>query len=207
MFGNSGAYGGSITMDVENDRILLISNGLPDFEIVPIDENPYNASAQSYSISIPLNPQKADKTYCSSGGPVGFALSGVPFFNPITPSGENAVTSLYYDGCNGRTDAQSAYLYNHLPGGVSSGCSSYSGYADELLGVARDGFPIYGPLTTNYEGELVTLTSCDLDECHGRMVDGQYRYHVTNEFPYIVGCYRGIPAAMNQEQCSYTSKN
>jgi hypothetical protein len=33
-----------------------------------------------------------------------------------------------------------------------------------------------------------------LDRCNGRVgPDGQYRYHVTETFPYVLGCYRGRP--------------
>ena len=42
--------------------------------------------------------------------------------------------------------------------------------------MALDGFPIYGPNDENG----VELTTADLDECHGRYVDGQYRYHTTS---------------------------
>ena len=33
----------------------------------------------------------------------------------------------------------------------------------------------------------------DLDECNGMTVDGQYRYHVTEGFPYIISCFSGTP--------------
>ncbi|MEP3889736.1 MAG: sulfatase-like hydrolase/transferase [Hellea sp.] len=33
----------------------------------------------------------------------------------------------------------------------------------------------------------------DLDQCNGMTVDGQYRYHVTNAFPYILSCFSGTP--------------
>jgi len=59
-----------------------------------------------------------------------------------------------------------------------------------MIGVAFDGFAIYGPV--NEHG--VTLTSDDLDDCHGRYTDaGVYQYHTTADFPYILGCYRGTP--------------
>lgn len=57
---------------------------------------------------------------------------------------------------------------------------------DEFLGVAMDGHPIYGPKASD-RTEL--LTSADLDECHGRLVSGVYRYHITADFPYAIGCY------------------
>ncbi|MED5420842.1 MAG: YHYH protein, partial [Pseudomonadota bacterium] len=33
----------------------------------------------------------------------------------------------------------------------------------------------------------------DLDECNGMTVDGVYGYYITDAFPYIVACFRGIP--------------
>ena len=60
-----------------------------------------------------------------------------------------------------------------------------------MVGVAFDGFPIYGPVDKSGK----TLTSADLDECHGRLdSDGNYQYHTTADFPYILGCYKGTPS-------------
>ncbi len=59
-----------------------------------------------------------------------------------------------------------------------------------MIGVAFDGFAIYGPVDENGR----TLASSDLDECHGRYnADGVYQYHTTTDFPYILGCFRGQP--------------
>ncbi len=33
----------------------------------------------------------------------------------------------------------------------------------------------------------------DLDECNGKTVDGSYRYYITKNYPYILGCFRGSP--------------
>lgn len=33
----------------------------------------------------------------------------------------------------------------------------------------------------------------DLDECNGVLVDGDYRYHITKQFPYVLGCFSGTP--------------
>jgi len=57
-----------------------------------------------------------------------------------------------------------------------------------IIGVALDGFPIYGPIDENGR----QLTSRELDECHGRFTAmGEYRYHATKDFPYFIGCFRG----------------
>jgi len=54
-----------------------------------------------------------------------------------------------------------------------------------------DGNPIYGPKASDFDEDL---TSADLDACHGRFKDGRYRYHVTADFPYIVGCFKAEAA-------------
>lgn len=33
----------------------------------------------------------------------------------------------------------------------------------------------------------------DLDECNGMSVNGSYRYHMTEAFPHVLGCFRGTP--------------
>ena len=67
-----------------------------------------------------------------------------------------------------------------------SPCSGES----EIVGVALDGFPIWGP-GLNPETGFVWSQS-DMDVCGGREdTDGNYGYYVTVDFPYILQCYRG----------------
>jgi hypothetical protein len=55
-----------------------------------------------------------------------------------------------------------------------------------MVGVAKDGHPIYGPY--NSDGELWTCD--DHDICNGRFFDnGTYGYIATSTFPYVVGCF------------------
>jgi hypothetical protein len=35
--------------------------------------------------------------------------------------------------------------------------------------------------------------SGDLDECNGLDRNGKYGYYVTNTYPWVMGCFRGIP--------------
>ena len=34
----------------------------------------------------------------------------------------------------------------------------------------------------------------DLDECNGMVVDGQYGYYITDQYPYVLSCYSGTPS-------------
>ncbi len=53
---------------------------------------------------------------------------------------------------------------------------------DDLIGYARDGFPIFGV----YEGET--------DECGGYQHVQGYRYSIGTNRDFILGCYVGIPS-------------
>jgi hypothetical protein len=64
------------------------------------------------------------------------------------------------------------------------------GQPSGIMGVAVDGFPIYGPWDENG----VELTPADLDVCNGMEVNGSYRYIITQDFPYGPGCLWGNPS-------------
>ena len=56
------------------------------------------------------------------------------------------------------------------------------------------------PTTYAWDNHTCDSDTCDtaagnkLDRCNGRVgPDGTYRYHATDSFPYILGCYRGTP--------------
>ncbi len=93
--------------------------------------------------------------------------------------------------------------------------------ASPIIGWALDGFPIFGALecTDTSCGTVAEMKSsyvqigdpksnawdayeyqakadpAFLDECNGHTgPKGDYHYHVTSGFPYILGCYKGTPA-------------
>lgn len=78
------------------------------------------------------------------------------------------------------------YMYYYI---VCSECVGSLDEVDEFIGIALDGHPIYGPKASD---KTHLLNSTDLDLCHGRYVNGNYRYHITVDFPYVIGCYIGI---------------
>lgn len=71
--------------------------------------------------------------------------------------------------------------------------------ADGLLGYALDGFPIYAPYEDGRE-----IVQSDLDRCHGHVheivdqgvVRSLYHYHITEEYPYSIACFRGTPVSL-----------
>ena len=93
------------------------------------------------------------------------------------------------DAC-GRSVGTDGVSHHH----TESPCVSAS--ADGSIGYAFDGFPIY---PSSEEGKKITNE--DLDVCHGHThsisVNGvmvnQYHYHMTDEYPYSIGCFKGVP--------------
>lgn len=182
-------------------RYIILSNGMPDH--APDALTPNTIIPRNHLFSVPKNPTVAEEPGCLPMGPIGISRTGVVIFNPLNKEGQNAVegdTSEQLDHCNGHPDPLGTYHYHALP----KGCV-YAGSTDELIGVARDGFPIYGPMASDLGREVV---NADLDKCHGRFVNGQYRYYATNEFPYILGCFRGtLPRRFDEVStvCNETS--
>jgi hypothetical protein len=189
---------------VEGDRRVFTTNDLPDHGtgVFPVaedtqayqyDRNPNAIKKQKFSFSLPANPQLAPKAGCAPGA-VGIMLSGVSIFSAIDAPGRDAPAHEAQDSCNGHPQVTGAYHYHNL-----SNCIEDKHEANEhstLLGYAVDGFGIFGMAG---EGGTI-LDSKDLDECHGHiheiMWDGKlvqmYHYHATADFPYTVGCTRGV---------------
>ncbi|XP_078689838.1 uncharacterized protein LOC144921083 [Branchiostoma floridae x Branchiostoma belcheri] len=176
---------GTVTVTEAGDVITIVSNGIPDHAtaIYPNQHNPNSIVAQNYRFTIPKNPQVASQTSCLPMGPVGVAINGVPIFNPFTIECLDAKENEVFDECDGHPAPGGQYHYHIHPDCVFDGTSSHS----QIVGVAADGFAIYGPV----DDDGTVLTNADLDECHGRMKNGVYRYHVTNEYPYFMACFKG----------------
>ena len=104
-------------------------------------------AAQSYKFFLPKNPEVSGP-YALGEGPIGFAKNGVPFFNPLTSEGLNAVggaSRQAVDACMGASSEHGEYHYRQLP--KSHDCDNpiydIRNHSSQFLGVALDGFPIY----------------------------------------------------------------
>ena len=97
-----------------------------------------------------------------------------------------------------------SYLENSMPNNrdVMESIGNY--YSSELpyrsvLGISKDGRPIYTPLYGNGEA----YDDCEVDICNGRMIGGHYAYVSTNFHPYIMGCFGSGPEVENMyQECS-----
>jgi hypothetical protein len=184
----------------------IAGNGLPSHPtgIYPIsasdpvykyDRNPNSIEAQNLHDMLPANPVVAKTPSCANMGAIGVMLTGAQIYNALDAQGRDAVAHEVLDKCSGHPDQSGTYHYHSVSACMHDPGTGHS----NLLGYALDGFGIYGLRGTSGKA----LTDADLDACHGHTHDivwngktvRMYHYHFTNEYPYSIGCYRGIPIA------------
>jgi YHYH protein len=190
----------AFTLTSAGGDLLVEGNGLPVKEPTgrfPIartdsayryDTNPNHVGAQRLSFQIPAHPEPADQPGCLPMGMIGFTVTGVAFYSALDDAGRDAAAHEIQDDCDGHPQANAQYHYHN----ASPCIPGVDG--DSVVGWALDGFPILGE--KDARGHVVT--DADLDACHGRKetvtVDGRtydYAYHLTEEYPYTLGCFRG----------------
>lgn len=200
---------------------VLVGNGLPNHPTgqFPVQEGTpayeyYSAfplmgggtaadigiAAYDINLTLPRNPTPNDKPSCIHWIFIGLVTqTGAAWHAEIAPDAQfkvhDPISALPLDPCFGHPFEEQYHYHAY-----SWACFPNQGEKAQhspLFGYAIDGFGIFGPRGEN--GELVT--NDDLDECHGHTHeidwDGEkkvmYHYHVNNEFPYTLGCYRGTP--------------
>lgn len=200
------SWPGTISISLIEGARIISTNALPPhttgvFPISPSDDayvydkNPNHITSQSIYTELLQTPYVSPAPHCVPMGIIGIALNGVPIFNGLDSKGKDALAHELQDSCGGHPDQVGTYHYhNESPcmdaAGITSGGST-------LVGYALDGFGIFGSTENNAE-----ITNSDLDACHGHshMIswDGEmkeiYHYHMTDEYPYSVGCFMGTPS-------------
>ena len=201
------SWPGTVSITTQGATRIVSSNGVPGSHttgVFPVsstddaysfDRNPNRITTQSVQLSLPANPVVAGTPTCLGMGTIGVMTTGVALFNGLDAGGRDAVAHEIQDHCEGHPQMQGVYHYHS-----GSGCFADPGTGHSaLLGYALDGFGIYGSRGENG----AALSTADLDECHGHTHviewDGvkvsMYHYHLTADFPYTLGCYRGTPVA------------
>ncbi len=153
------------------------------------DRNPNSILSQPIIASLPSVPKLAANPGCIRG-PVGYMVSGVAIYSALDAAGRDAAAHEVQDLCDGHPHRGGVYHYHNL-----SRCVDDNNDKEKLLGYALDGFGIFS--LRDSDGN--ELTNDSLDECHGHTHQTQwdaeikdiYHYHLTREYPYSVGCYRG----------------
>ena len=151
-----------------------------------IDPNPGIPAPRNFSFLYPLNPPIAPTPGCIPMGAIGVTRNGVVIYSAIDGRGEDALAREIVDQFGGHP-AQDEYHYHFIPERLDNAPldNGHSG----LVGYINDGFPIYG---YKHPGGK-EVSNDDLDLCHGHLHGNLgYHYHATIEYPYTVGCYKGL---------------
>ncbi len=202
------------TISTQDNKRLIKSNDLPDHPtgIFPIgysdpayyfDRNPNSILEQNIVLTMPTEPKLAAHPSCLDMGMIGIALTGVAIFNGLDAMGRDAAAHEIQDSCNGHPERQGTYHYHNLSPCMKDK-SGKQGKHSDLVGYAIDGFGIYGEFGENGK----QLSNKDLDECHGHshlttwngIPQEIYHYHLTREYPYTLGCFRGEVASKSRKQ-------
>jgi hypothetical protein len=183
-------WGSNVSISFGNGTITYRSNGIPNHPrlaeyAVPQPGSQPGANnaralpdptrAQNLNYTITTRPKLVKKTTSTSGGTIGLMISGAVLFNPY--EGDNSTVALadnftvkdaqgnnvpFIDSCTGHPQQQGLYHYHGLPSCVTSQVDTETG-PSHIIGVALDGFPIYGD--RDIKGRQITVNK--LDKCNG----------------------------------------
>ena len=218
------SWGSNVTVTYEDGMLHYVSDGLPNHEreaqyaipnggvMVPDAATATAAAdptgAQSYDYLIPLTPTMASATTPTSLGVIGVMISGASLFNPYEGDGATVATQSnfsvkdadgndvwFLDACAGHPTPMGQYHYHALPKCVTATIDEDGG-ASHILGIAFDGFPIYG----DRDIDGVQLTADDLDECNGitsatpEFPQGVYHYVLLDvaDSTSSIRCFSGV---------------
>jgi hypothetical protein len=172
-------------------------------------------SLRGSSATLNICPTQASATTATSLGAIGYLISGTAMFNPyemdastpavadnasytFTDSNGNSQTAYFLDQCDSHSNGKTWHAHGN-PTCVTSQVDTASG-PSHIIGIALDGFPIYGGRDIN--GGIVSVSQ--LDACNGitsptpEFPSGAYHYvlpiGVTTKDASI-NCYRGSVSA------------
>ena len=199
-------------------RVQFDFNGVPDHNAWGLTPSGTVVGTDK-SYRLPKNPTLLTEAEgIEQGAPaglVGFGINGVSIFTPYNSDCCDAIWDelASMDYCMGHP-ANGNYHYHFFAyGNQYDKClmSCDQDTASDIVGIALDGFPIYGPMQyySSAENKIyidpsscsdcsLTLVNTQRDACGGiEVADGNaadgtnYRYITSNLFPYILQCWRG----------------
>lgn len=210
---SSGGTHAFTTKVAPNYKSKYWGNGHANFEnSMPsgTSANPNTISvSNTYTVNIPKSPTVASSPTASGYDLVGVAANGVAIFNNQAAPGDSLATELAtMDYGNGHPTQNGVYHYHIEPCYLSNNDGN-------LVGVMRDGFPIFGRKEPDTLADPVYVDSCtpgtatSVTNCrpfptqvpnfHCHTVSGGYpdcHYHVITTDPFIIEYYAGTPGSM-----------
>jgi len=199
-----------ITIRTSGDERIISSNNLPkhktgtfpidpDDDAYQYDRNPNEIEPQKIKLVLPKTPEIAKEPSCVPMGMIGFSIKGGAIYNALDARGRDAAAYEMLDKWGGHPQADGQYHYHDMAKGHPDGRDE-TGHG-KLVGYALDGFGIYA----EHESKNKIMKNKKLDECHGHVgevlwdgkVKEMYHYHLTWQYPYSIGCFRGTPVEID----------
>ncbi len=185
---------GHAKVSIEGDTLIVKTDAIPNHPTAnyPNPSNPNAIKKQDLTFYIPLKPKHSKDVSATPFGPIGVAINGIPFYNQYNGQGNDAVRLEVFDSCCGHPDQFGMYHYHKYPVCIKSPFHDENKKHSPLIGFMFDGYAIYGPNGENGEPPK------DLDFCNGHFDKTRgYHYHTTENYPYLVGGYHGVPDNRN----------
>ena len=194
-----------VSVECIDGQALLSGDTYPDHELLTgiVGTNEQTVvPAVNYTSPIPLAPTLTTEAKTRDAA-LGVAVNGVPIYD-YTGGGEmsqddlahyqaqhDTVATQQLDVCGGHAGRGDDYHYHATPTCMMQMMLNAGPTA--IIGWAFDGFPIYGALNPNG----TEIAEGALDICNGQPDETfGYRYHATEEAPYIIQCIMGEVADM-----------
>lgn len=220
----SAAWGENVEVTLGDTTIEFASDGIPnhsrqaeyavpnDGVRVPDASTAHAVAdptvAQTYAYTITTTPTFAAAPTDTSLGAIGLMISGATLFNPYEGDGSTVAAASnfsvknaqgedvwFLDSCSGHPTPMGQYHYHALPPCLTAMVDDPGG-PSHIIGVAFDGFPIYGDRDVSGN----TVTAEQLDACNGitsatpEFPDGIYHYVLlpTSDSTSSIRCLSGV---------------
>ena len=184
-------------------------------------------SLQGSTVTLNDCPTKASATTAANLGAIGYLISGTAMFNPFEMNGTTPAvadngsytftdgtgtmqTAYFLDQCNSHSSGTTWHAHGN-PNCVTSQVDTSTG-PSHIIGIALDGFPIYGGRDIN--GNVISVSQ--LDTCNGitsatpEFPGGAYHYvlpiGVTTKYASI-NCYSGTVSTATMAEGSKRACN
>jgi hypothetical protein len=212
----------TLSVVCDDTHMIVTSNGITHHEFVPTTPNDLTAQNYTFNIPLepewldePVDIALLGTVAVSISGVPVFGPNEAAFPDPFGDPVYNGIV----DDCLGHPGAGGAYHYHALLDACYSMAPVDPAEASPVLGWSLDGYAIYGSrgCTDADCSEIVTYESgwvqigdpetyawdahewqasddaLKLDQCNGHVgPHGDYHYHATATFPYVLGCYHGV---------------
>lgn len=214
--------GADVTTSLSGNTFTLTSNSIPNHErdtyyavpdqVVQSNETTFSVAKdptveQEVTFAFPTSPQYTNTVTATPLASIGMMISGAVLYNPYEGDGttvamssnftitENGKTASFIDDCSGHATPQGNYHYHANSSCVTRQVDT-TGAASHVIGLALDGFPIYGA----YDINGTEVTSDKLDECNGifsatpEFPQGIYHYVLpnTSDETSSIRCFHGV---------------